>query len=374
MTDIPRIVYDRLRIPPPNDAALAASHPDLELLAAFMDQALTPPGRENILRHLSLCEDCREIVVLATPSDEIFNAELTVQEQPAEAPVRVREREESQPVPIPLATKRDRWFGWARPNLGWAALAAGIAVAASMLVLHPLQQKQAMQPTPNQAVAANLPSAPDSQPATQPQQSSEASNKQSSSQNGSSPKPKKEAKSSFSMRQTHNTGAAPIVADNQSPRDEALMARGPASPIEKAKPALQDSESQAASAGATRAVKWQISEGVLERSFDNGQSWQIGLRANHPLLCYASHGQDIWVGGHAGTLLHSSDDGHTWAQVRTSQVPTSDGDSPSADVTGIDLRNADVASGSRVLTEILISTAAGEVWSSTDGGNTWSKQ
>jgi hypothetical protein len=247
-----------------------------------------------------------------------------------------------------------------------------------MLVLHPMQPKQAMQPASNQTVAANLPSAADSQPTAQPQQSLEA--KQSSSRNGSLSKgfsPKKEAKSSFAMRQRRDTGAPPLVADNRYPGDEALMARSPASPIEKAKPALQDSESQAASAsaaGVTRAVKWKISEGVLERSFDNGRSWQIGLRADHPLLCYASHGQDIWVGGQAGTLMHSSDDGHRWALVRTSQVPTTNDGSPSADISGIDLRNADVANGSNVSTEILISTAAGEVWSSTDGGNTWNKQ
>jgi len=361
MTDIPKIVYDRLRVPPPKDAALAGTHPEMELLTAFMEQALWPSGRESILGHLVLCEECREIVALAMPAAEIFDGRLPAQEQLGQAPVRepVREEEEDQQVSIPIATKRNRWFGFARPNLGWAALAAGVAVVASMLVLHPLQQKQTMPPTSNQTVAANVPLATDSQSAAKSQQLSEDSNRQASPPKGSLP-----------SRERHVQGAADtLVADNRYPREESLIARKPASPIEKAKPALQNDEMQATSASAAKAFKWKISAGVLERSFDSGRSWQIDLRADHPLLCYASHGQDIWVGGQAGTLLHSNDDGLTWAQVRAS-----DDDSLSADVTRIDLRNTDVANGSDVVTEIVVSTGTGEVWNSIDGGNTWNRQ
>jgi hypothetical protein len=159
------------------------------------------------------------------------------------------------------------------------------------------------------------------------------------------------------------------VADNRFPREEALIARTPASPIEKAKPALQSGETQAPSASSAGALKWKISAGVLERSFDSGRSWQIGLRADHPLLCYASRGQDIWVGGQAGTLLHSNDDGLTWEAARPSHDETL-----SSDVTGIDLRNTDAPDSSNVVTQIVVSTGTGEVWNSIDGGNTWNRQ
>jgi hypothetical protein len=360
MTDIPKIVYNRLRVPQLKDAALAGSHPDIDLLTAFMEQAVTPPGRESVLGHLARCEECREIVALALPAAEIFDGRLPAQEIPGQVPVR---EEDDRQVSIPIATRRNRWFGFARPNLGWAALAAGVAVVASMLALHPLQQKQAMLPTSNQTVAANVPLAADSQSAAKSQPSSEGSNTQTSPPKGA-----------LSRRERHDHGAAPfvadtLVADNRYPREEASIARKPASPIEKAKPSLQNDEMQATSASAAKAFKWKISAGVLERSFDSGRSWQIGLRADHPLLCYASRGQDIWVGGQAGTLLHSNDDGLTWAQVRAS-----DDESLSADVTGIDLRNTDVANGSDVVTEIVVSTGTGEVWNSIDGGNTWNRQ
>jgi negative regulator of sigma E activity len=353
MTDIPKIVYNRLRVPQLKDAALAGSHPDIDLLTAFMEQAVTPPGRESVLGHLARCEECREIVALALPAAEIFDGRLPAQEIPGQVPVR---EEDDRQVSIPIATRRNRWFGFARPNLGWAALAAGVAVVASMLVLHPLQQKQAMLPTSNQTVAENLPLAADSQAVAQSQPSAEVSKRKASPPIGS-------------KNERSNPGAAALVADNRYPGEEALIARKPASPIEKAKPALQNDEMQATSASTARAFKWKISAGVLERSFDGGRSWQIGLRADHPLLCYASRGQDIWVGGQAGTLLHSNDDGLTWAQVRAS-----DDESLSADVTRIDLRNTDVANGSDVVTEIVVSTGTGEVWNSIDGGNTWNRQ
>jgi hypothetical protein len=363
MTDIPKIVYDRLRVPPAKDAALAGTHPDMDLLTAFVEQALLPSGRESVLGHLVLCEECREIVALAMPDPEIFDGRLPAQEMPGQAPVREPVREEDdQQVSIPIATKRNRWFGFARPNLGWAALAAGVAVVASMLVLHPLQQKQAMLPTSNQMVAVNAPLAADLQSAPKSQHSAEDSDRQASPPKGS-----------LSTRerhdQRHEQDADALVADNRYPREEALISPRPASPIEKAKPALPDGETQAPSARIAGAFKWKISAGVLERSFDSGRSWQIGLRADHPLLCYSSRGRDIWVGGQAGTLLHSNDDGLTWAQVRAS-----DDESLSADVTRIDLRNTDVANGLNVVTEIVVSTGTGEVWNSIDGGNTWNKQ
>src|SRR4030081_1244653 len=120
MTEIPKIVYDRLRVPPPKDAALAGTHPDMDLLTAFMEQALLLSGRGSVLGHLALCQECRELVALAMPAAEISDGRLSAQETPDQAPLR---DEEDQQVSIPIATKRNR-FGFARPNLGWAALAA----------------------------------------------------------------------------------------------------------------------------------------------------------------------------------------------------------------------------------------------------------
>jgi photosystem II stability/assembly factor-like uncharacterized protein len=115
-------------------------------------------------------------------------------------------------------------------------------------------------------------------------------------------------------------------------------------------------------------VTWVITGGVLQRSLDGGQSWQSALRADHPLLCYASHGENVWAGGLAGTLFHSADGGVTWVQVQPSIKVLQ----LSSDITHIDVRGAvrDVRSPA----EIVLSTSNSEIWSSEDGGQTWKKK
>ncbi len=112
-------------------------------------------------------------------------------------------------------------------------------------------------------------------------------------------------------------------------------------------------------------VTWAIAAGVLQRSLDSGQTWQNALRADHSLLCYASHDADVWTGGQAGTLFHSVDSGVTWLQVQ----PSSKGQALSSDVTRIDIRD-----NVRGATEIVVSTSNNESWSSADGGKTWEKK
>jgi photosystem II stability/assembly factor-like uncharacterized protein len=106
---------------------------------------------------------------------------------------------------------------------------------------------------------------------------------------------------------------------------------------------------------------WAITAGVLERSLDSGQSWQEALRAHHPLLCYASHDEDVWTGGQAGTLFHSADSGITWSQVQ----PSINTQSLTSDITHIDVRGP---------AEVVISTSNREIWSSSDQGKTWEKK
>ncbi len=106
---------------------------------------------------------------------------------------------------------------------------------------------------------------------------------------------------------------------------------------------------------------WTIAAGVLQHSLDSGQSWQNALHADHPLLCYASHGDEVWTGGQAGTLFHSTNNGVTWVQVQ----PSIKGQQLTADITQIDLSGA---------MQIVVSTSNNEVWSSADGGKTWQKK
>ena len=119
----------------------------------------------------------------------------------------------------------------------------------------------------------------------------------------------------------------------------------------------------AAPSSPTRArnVTWMIAAGVLQRSMDSGQSWQPALHADHPLLCYASHDQDVWVGGSVGTLFHSVDGGVTWLPVQ----PSIKSQPLTSDITRIDVRAP---------AEVVISAGDHEIWSSADNGKTWEKK
>jgi hypothetical protein len=108
-------------------------------------------------------------------------------------------------------------------------------------------------------------------------------------------------------------------------------------------------------------VTWAIIEGALQRSLDSGRSWQSVLRADHPLQSYASHNQNVWVGGLAGTLFHSADGGLTWVRAH----PSIKNQSLSSDITHIEVLDSG---------EIVVSTNKNEIWNSGDGGQTWGKK
>src|ERR1039457_4423186 len=73
MTEVPKIVYDRLRAARseralPQGIGPAQAHPDADLLAALAEQALSGPERDGVLEHLALCGNCREALALALPA------------------------------------------------------------------------------------------------------------------------------------------------------------------------------------------------------------------------------------------------------------------------------------------------------------------
>lgn len=79
-------------------------HPDADQLSAFVEQALPAHEREATLTHLAVCAECRAVVALSVPAEQLA--------KPAEKPA------------------RQAWFqGW---NLAWPAAAV---VAALVLVL-----------------------------------------------------------------------------------------------------------------------------------------------------------------------------------------------------------------------------------------------
>jgi hypothetical protein len=353
MADIPKVVSARLRAAASFDTPLAAAHPSAEMLAAFAEQALSVPEREQMLGHLALCAGCREVMAFSMPNAPVADA------YPLQGDFRVegRSKDEGQSKEdrskyggslSPDAAGKNWWFGFARPNLGWAALAAGVAVAASMLVLHPLQQRQAAETASKQAVVtAQIPAAADS---GMGQASSEPS----------------ESKTVASLK------SKPALSGETRKSHEGVLTARNVAPIEKAKPVLGGEEAleagnQPASVHNPQTqLRFEIADGVLSRSADGGENWQSVLHSDQPLQCYASHDREVWAGGQRGTLFHSEDAGLTWAKV---QISTYD-EAPDSDIAQIHFR----WNGPSGAKEIVVSNKAMETWSSLDGGASWRKK
>ena len=420
MTEVPKIVHDRLRTALPKQAWNGESHPDADLLTAFAEQALSAAEREGVLEHLARCGDCRELIALALPAVETATAPTVAEAERAGAP-----------------TPRKLSFAW--PHLRWAALAAGVVVAAAVLLMHPGKLNP---PTPalNSQVATNAQPIPGPQIASAPPPSPAMDQSVVSARADAAP-PKSElrlskklkagevatpsspAESGMQLAENKITGikqeskeadklSAPSSAGARALNYDApavpganetveVAAESPAVQAEvssdvaqnaravvKAKPAPQAETSQPQNAFSTspgeaplqgrnvvsmaklaapssparaRNVTWTIAAGVLQQSLDNGQSWQPALHTDHSLLCYASHDQDVWTGGQAGTLFHSADSGVTWLQVK----PSIKAQPLASDVTHIDLHGP---------AEVVISTSNHEIWSSADNGKTWEKK
>jgi hypothetical protein len=414
MTDVPKIVHHRLRA-----ATLERGHPEADLLTAFAEQALSATERGNVLQHLALCEDCRDVVALALPA-----MDLTV--TPVEA--------ESEAVRTPIPDKtRSNWLTWANVHWGhlsWAALAAGIAVAVLVVrpgLEHPAKPNPPMSSVSNQtaapvgppAVTAQVapgPIATNAKPEVADVKTQLSANKSrvakplpqaegglviaGNARNAPSTAAKRAAPAppgapAFEAPRTMNEkvegSGASTTLTAQASTDSNLIAREEAPAIRRAKPALEAEVNEparttragssaqamaplngrnvntlvangAAAQGTTlkQSASWTIAAGILQRSLDGGKSWQIALRAEHTLLCYANRGQEIWAGGEAGTLLHSTDGGTTWTAVGISFK----GQPLGSDITHIEMRG---------LAGIILATGNHESWNSTDGGKSWEK-
>jgi hypothetical protein len=111
------------------------------------------------------------------------------------------------------------------------------------------------------------------------------------------------------------------------------------------------------------ALRWTLSsDGALQRSLDSGKTWQTIPVANHVAFrALAANDSDIWVGGAAGALFHSSDAGQHWTQVK----PVPDGKPHTADIISVEF--TDPQHGK-------VSTSSHETWTTSDGGVTWHQE
>jgi len=144
--------------------------------------------------------------------------------------------------------------------------------------------------------------------------------------------------------------------------------------------------------------RWTISSsGALQRSYDQGNTWQevnvsaaaaapaaesidlsgqksgavsnskdkdIALEKKPALPVFravAANGPDVWAGGSFGTLYHSVDSGTHWNRI----IPMFSGVTLTGDVIALDF--PDLQHGK-------VTTSTSEVWMTSDAGQSWQKQ
>jgi Putative zinc-finger len=258
---VPTIVYDRLRAAAtksalPAQTAPERAHPDADVLTAFAEQALSAAERDGVLEHLARCGDCRELIALALPPADLVAAPIAA---PAEAG-RATVSRAGAPAPRKLN------FAW--PTLRWAALAAGVAVAAAVLLVHPGKLNQGALPSENRQVNGG-PQASGPQIAASPAASSSVAAPSTDQlavlAKTEEPQPKPELRSSqkSKARQTvmppHQTEHGILLADNK--KDLGQADKLPAAPSAGARAFNYDAP---ASRGATETVEVSGATGGLE--------------------------------------------------------------------------------------------------------------
>jgi hypothetical protein len=139
--------------------------------------------------------------------------------------------------------------------------------------------------------------------------------------------------------------------------------------------------------------RWSISaDGALQRSVDAGKTWvdvnvnsepmsngsnravtaestyghenkkrKVETRPSQVFRAVAAWDSEVWAGGSSATLYHSADSGDHWTRV----LPSSSGATLTGDIISIEFSDSQHGR---------IATSSGEVWVTTDDGQTWRRQ
>jgi hypothetical protein len=345
MTQIPKVVEQRLRA-----VATRGSHPDPNLLGAFVERSLAKRDQVEVLEHLSRCANCREIVSLSAAQAGFADAVSVV----------------------PVTPNRLSW-----PALRWAAALTCIVVVGAAVTLH---QRQEPRPLTD--------AIPDGKPGAEAQLS--VPNNTIEKKVASLQIPNLKGKTAFASQAASRQKMADGNHAAANSRPIEMTDARPASSFANVVPGRAKdafAESQAAQAQlatsaplagkrsmvslpASNAMvtenlipRWTLSsDGTLQRSLDSGRTWQtIPVSSQTIFRALAANGLDIWVGGAAGALFHSSDAGQHWTQVR----PTVNGEALADDIIGVEFRDA---------LHGKLTSSIEETWVTADAGQTWQKQ
>jgi len=356
MAEIPEIVRRRLRQP-----SLAESHPDENLLAAFVEGAIPQQLRSQVLGHLSACSACRRVVAISS-------SEALSEIQAAAAVYGVREK-------AGLAAPVWRW-SWGR----WASLRWASAVAAVVLIVGAAWiGRTQWQVTSPAHVASVQPATDDARktvagniaPAAEPGKNGPDSLAQTPVVASSPSAENLRASSTVRAREnsTFDRGAGPVPSRELDKPQIATNKQHGAAELaperEKISPAVAIGPTVARPTPPNRPdeIKWMTRNGILYQSFDQGARWQsvVVKKEDVALTSVVSRRNEVWVAAKGGNLYHSSDNGRHWNQV----VPSAKGAVLSGDIERLKLVDAN---------SIEVTSNTGITWVTADNGVTWEKR
>ncbi len=369
MQDIPKIVRQQLKASTPAlMRATAELHPDADLLTAFTEHSLAGTERASVVEHLTRCGDCRDVIALALPATEI--------------------------IVTPATPTRSGWFSL--PVLRWGVVAAALVAVTSVEVqqyrLHHHEQivaSNVIERTNTTTAAIQnvqpIPQTPtpkiDSKPlifAPRVREGTKKAHLGESMVATASSAPASAQQPSDAAPATEQTTAQNQVQDqliqNQKERPSNGSDVTNVDTVAKAKDPVP--------AAVFASPRWAITPvGTLQRSLDDGQTWQdinpatayaaisstkkvkVNVSPNSVLVfrTVAAAGLEVWVGGSDGVLYHTVDGGSGWTLV----LPSASGTILTGDITSIQF--PDPQHGT-------VATSTAEVWITADDGQTWHKQ
>jgi Photosynthesis system II assembly factor YCF48 len=324
MEEIPKILSQRLQaISQPGD------HPDPNLLGGFTEKSLTRREQLQVLEHLSRCTSCREVVSLTATQPGMSDIASTV----------------------PVKTG---WLAW--PVLRWGAAVACLVVIGAVVTLRQPHRQMALQTAGSTADrnqrAEEQPSVPDSS------LTKDAAHKSTVAayQTEVAPHPVEMAEARTDSQLDAMVPGRAKAAESQDAADANGRGISPVAPVEGSNAAITPLVST------NLPPRWTLStDGTLQRSRDSGRTWQtIPVANNVSFRALAANGLNIWVGGAAGALFHSSDAGQHWTQIHLA----ANGEALASDIIGVEF--TDALHGK-------LTTSTRQIWLTTDAGQTWQK-
>jgi hypothetical protein len=324
----------------------ARPHPDPGLLTAYAEDTLISRERKDLLEHLAVCAECREVLSISTAAS-------------ADLPGEVRPYALPRPNHPPL-----------RSWLPWIAVAASVVVFCSTVLIH--QQRKSVLTPPQVASVGNKEM--DQRPAQTPLPEISVVPKTKSSKSALGPIQKSvttalRSAENSSVASSGRGGVGRSSGQNRADQPSSSQIESATESVKvqgsvsvRSTPAFSGALPSPTASGALSAQgvrpHWRINDaGQVERSFGDG-AWQaVFTNERSKMRVVSVFNSDVWVGGEDLRLYHSADNGTTWNAVT---LPNKDGREHAIAHIRFQTQQAGA-----------VDAEDGTSWTTTDGGRTW---